>query len=33
MGPMYIPKVGRFAVVADPQGASFCIIELKLEGQ
>jgi predicted enzyme related to lactoylglutathione lyase len=33
MGPMDIPKVGRFAVVADPQGASFCIIELKLEGQ
>jgi len=31
MGPMDIPGVGRFAVVADPQGASFCIIEMKLE--
>jgi predicted enzyme related to lactoylglutathione lyase len=29
MGPMDIPEVGRFAVLADPQGASFNLITLK----
>lgn len=28
MGPMDIPKVGRFAVLADPQGAVFSVIRL-----
>jgi hypothetical protein len=28
MGPMDIPKVGRFAVVRDPQGAVFAVIKL-----
>jgi predicted enzyme related to lactoylglutathione lyase len=28
--PMAIPHIGRFAVIADPQGASFAIIKLNL---
>ena len=28
MPPTDIPNVGRFAVVADPQGAVFCIIQM-----
>ena len=28
MGPHDIPNVGRFAILADPQGASFAIIKL-----
>ena len=31
MPPMDIPKVGRFTVVFDPQGAAFAIIRLQLE--
>jgi predicted enzyme related to lactoylglutathione lyase len=30
MPPRDIPKVGRFAVLADPQGAAFAIIKLEL---
>jgi predicted enzyme related to lactoylglutathione lyase len=30
--PMDIETVGRFAVVADPQGATFAVIKLDLEG-
>jgi len=29
MGPMDFPHVGRFALVADPQGASFYVIKLE----
>jgi predicted enzyme related to lactoylglutathione lyase len=32
MGPMDIPDVGPFAVVADPQGAVFDVIELRRKG-
>ena len=32
MPPRDIPKVGRFAMVADPQGAAFAIITLELAG-
>lgn len=28
--PMDIPKVGRFAVVADPQGAAFAVIKISM---
>jgi predicted enzyme related to lactoylglutathione lyase len=28
MGPMDVAGVGRFAVVADPQGAAFSVIRL-----
>jgi len=31
MGPMDIPKVGRFAIVRDPQGAGFAVIKLQLQ--
>jgi predicted enzyme related to lactoylglutathione lyase len=31
VSPTDIPNVGRFAVLADPQGASFCIIQLGLQ--
>jgi predicted enzyme related to lactoylglutathione lyase len=31
-GPMEIPKVGRFAVLADPQGAVFAILQPGEEG-
>lgn len=31
MPPMDIPKVGRFTVVFDPQGAAFAIIKLQLQ--
>jgi predicted enzyme related to lactoylglutathione lyase len=27
MGPQDIPKVGRFSVLADPQGAPFCVFK------
>ena len=30
-GPADIPTVGRFAMVADPQGATFAVIRLQLE--
>jgi predicted enzyme related to lactoylglutathione lyase len=30
--PMDIPTVGRFAVLTDPQGASFAIIQMELKG-
>jgi predicted enzyme related to lactoylglutathione lyase len=30
MPPRDIPKVGRFAVLGDPQGAAFAIIKLEL---
>jgi predicted enzyme related to lactoylglutathione lyase len=33
MGPMEIPHVGRFAVIADPQSAVFQIIQLAAMGQ
>ena len=26
-GPMDIPKVGRFAIIADPQGADFAVFQ------
>jgi len=29
--PMDIPNVGRFAVITDPQGASFAVIKLELQ--
>lgn len=32
MGPMDIPGVGRFAMVADPQGASFYVMRGAIEG-
>ena len=28
MPPMDVPKVGRFAMIQDPQGARFCVIKL-----
>ena len=28
--PQDIPKVGRFSVLADPQGASFAVIKLQM---
>jgi uncharacterized protein len=31
-GPEDIPRVGRFAVVMDPQGAPFCVIKLEPRG-
>ena len=30
MGPMDFPDVGRFALIADPQGATFYVIKLQL---
>lgn len=30
--PMDIPRVGRFAVIADPQGAHFAVIKLTMAG-
>ncbi|MBE9603362.1 VOC family protein [Acetobacteraceae bacterium H6797] len=30
--PTDIPNVGRFAVVADPQGAAFCLLQLLRDG-
>lgn len=32
MPPQDIPNVGRFAVLADPQGAVFCILQPAMEG-
>ena len=32
MGPMDIPDVGRYAVIADPQGAVFSVIQITGEG-
>jgi len=32
MGPMDYPSVGRFAIVADPQGATFAVIKLDMTG-
>jgi hypothetical protein len=28
-GPQVIPEIGRFAVIADPQGAVFFVIKLE----
>ncbi len=33
MAPMDIPRVGRFAVIADPQGANFAVIKLNMVGK
>jgi predicted enzyme related to lactoylglutathione lyase len=32
MGPMDIPDVGRYAVITDPQGAAFSVIQITGEG-
>jgi hypothetical protein len=29
MGPMDIPDIGRFSVLADPQGAVFAVIKME----